>query len=135
MIQRELLTSNLITLEDELANALYIQLGLPYEQNLKWFAYFGVFFTFKTRKAEAQTLKQKLRLYKHHQKWTQISQLLTHIIVFEHSSKPQYKNGHQVDCALIRQMRSSHSITINYSFSDLKLKQLMKQNFSWKNSS
>lgn len=56
------------------------------------------------------------------------------IIMFEHSSKPRYKNGHQVVCALIRQMRSSHSITINYSFSDLKLKQLMKQNFSWKNS-
>lgn len=33
--QRELVTNNLITLEDELANALYIQLELPYAQNLK----------------------------------------------------------------------------------------------------
>lgn len=30
-------------------------------------------------------------------------------------------------------MRSSHSITVNYSFSGLKLRQLTKQSFSWKN--
>lgn len=38
MMQRELATSNLITLENESANALYVQLGLLYAQNLKWLA-------------------------------------------------------------------------------------------------
>lgn len=41
MMQRELATSNLITPENESANALYIQLGLPYAQNLKGFSYFA----------------------------------------------------------------------------------------------
>lgn len=79
------------------------QLGLPYAKNLKLFTFFVFFFfTFKAQKAEGQTLKQKPILYEHHHKCTQISQLLTHIIMFEHNSKPQYESGHQVDCALIR---------------------------------